>query len=141
MEIRGKKYRIIYDPDTATITCEGTLRLYGAKGYWSISEFEKSRAAEGELPHATPKHQGSYSSIIELLYDIADQQFPTITLNLYNLESLNSSGVNVLSKFVLRVKNHQTSQLIIQGNSLFLWQTKVLHNLQKLMPELQIEWK
>jgi len=36
MEIHGEDYSIIYDPTTATLTCQGLLRLYGVEGYASL---------------------------------------------------------------------------------------------------------
>lgn len=112
MEISGEDYRVTYDPATITITCEGILRLYGVTGY---------------------------ALIVKLLNDVADQKPEKITLNLQKLQFLNSSGINAFSKFVIKVRNHQASQLIVRGSSQFPWQSKSLRNLQRLMPELQVE--
>jgi hypothetical protein len=112
MEVSGEEYRVTFDPRSATITCQGSLRLYGTTGY---------------------------SSVVELLNTAADQKPSTITLNLEKLKFLNSSGINAFSKFVIRVRNHKASQLVIQGTHLFPWQSKSLKNLQRLMPELKLE--
>lgn len=114
MEISGENYRVTYDPKMATVTCEGSLRLYGASGY---------------------------SSIVELFNKAADQKAATLRLNLQNLQFLNSSGINALSKFVIRVRNNKTSKLIVQGTDAYPWQSKSLTNLQRLMPEIQLEMK
>ena len=114
MEIVGENYRVTYDQHTATITCEGSLRLYGASGY---------------------------SSIVELFNKVADQKSPALTLNLEALQFLNSSGINVLSKFVIRVRNNKTSKLMVQGTEKYPWQSKSLTNLQRLMPDIELEIK
>lgn len=131
MELTGESYRIGYDTATTTITCEGSLRLYGAEGFLSITAFEQHRFSSEKKREA---------SILDFFYMIADQKPSHITLNIHRLESLNSSGINALSKFVLRIRQHHASQLVIQGNQHYVWQGKVLSNLQKLMPELQLEW-
>jgi hypothetical protein len=112
MEVNGENYRVAYDSATATITCQGSLRLYGATGY---------------------------ASVVELLNTAADQKPPILTLNLEELQFLNSSGINAFSKFVIRVRNHKASQLVVRGTQQFPWQSKSLRNLQRLMPDLKLE--
>lgn len=114
MEITGENYRVIYDPKTAVITCEGSLRLYGATGY---------------------------ASIVDLFNKAADQKASKLVLNLEALQFLNSSGINALSKFVIRVRNNRVSRLIVQGSNQFPWQSKSLTNLQRLMPEIELEMR
>ncbi|OQX03486.1 MAG: hypothetical protein BWK80_55590 [Desulfobacteraceae bacterium IS3] len=112
MEVKGETYRITYESASATINCEGSLRLYGTSGY---------------------------NEIVELFNKVADLKPKTITLKLDELKFLNSSGINALSKFVIRVRNHKTSELVIRGTKLFPWQGKSLKNLQRLMPEMKLE--
>lgn len=113
MEINGENYSVIYDPTTVTVTCEGKLRLYGTAGY---------------------------TDVMDLLNAVADQKPETITLNLHGLQFLNSSGISTLSKFVIRIRKHKASQLVIQGTHHFPWQLKSLGNLQRLMPSLKLEF-
>jgi hypothetical protein len=74
------------------------------------------------------------------LNDLADSEPPKITLNLQKLEFLNSSGINVLSKFVIKVRQKGTMQMVVQGSKTIPWQGKSLKNLQRLMPSLQLEF-
>lgn len=113
-EIRGDEYTIIYDPTTATLTCQGTFRQYGNTGYESIEQ---------------------------LLEQIADQRAPIITLDLRNLEFLNSSGINTFSKFIITVRNYAASQIVMLGNSSIPWQIRSLENLQRLMPAMQVSFE
>lgn len=111
MEIRSKDYSVGYDPDTQTVHLQGTLRLAGSEEYAPISQ---------------------------LLEDAA-QPLTKLTLNLQELQFLNSSGINMLSKFVIKVRQKGNLQLIVVGNRSIPWQGKSLKNLQRLMPSLQLE--
>ena len=114
MEIKSKDYSIWYDPITTTVSCQGSLRLNGTE---------------------------EYAPIVQLLNDLANQEPSTITLNLQNLEFLNSSGINVLSKFVMKVRQKGNIKMVVQGSNTIPWQGKSLKNLQRLMPSLQLELK
>ena len=112
MEIKAEDYNIWYDKTTETVNFLGSLRLSGME---------------------------EYAPIVDLLNDIADRQPPTITLNLRELQFLNSSGINVLSKFVIKVRQKGTIQMVVQGSNHIPWQGKSLKNLQRLMPSLQLQ--
>ena len=110
MEIKTKDYSVWYEPVTKTINCQGSLRLIGME----------------------------YAPIVELLDAVISQEPPIITLNLRELQFLNSSGINVISKFVLKVRQKENIGLTIQGSKTIPWQGKSLKNLQRLLPSLQI---
>lgn len=111
MEIKTEDYSIDYDKDTQTVICQGSLRLSGME---------------------------EYAPIVLLLNNLADQQPPKIILNLRKLEFLNSSGINVLSKFVIKVRQKGNIQMVVLGSNKIPWQGKSLKNLQRLMPSLQL---
>lgn len=111
-EVTGEKYRVACDEATATITFEGSLRLGGPK---------------------------EYQPIADLLNDLAAQSPETITLDLRQLEFLNSSGISTLSKFVIGLRKKRSIQAVIVGSNSVPWQGKSLQNLQKLMPGLKLE--
>jgi hypothetical protein len=112
MEIKGENYRAVYNPATTTVTCQGSFRLRG---------------------------QEEYGPIEKMLDDIVNNNPAAITLDLTELEFLNSSGINMLSKFVIKVRRNN-SQLIIQGSQRYPWQDKSLRNLKRLMPNLTLEF-
>ena len=112
MEINGENYTISYDPDTAVINCKGSLRLYGATGY---------------------------AEIVELLNRAVDRGPEILTLDIRELQFLNSSGINTLSKFVIRARNKKISKMSVLGASKHPWQMKSLKNLQRLMPNLNLD--
>jgi hypothetical protein len=111
MKIQTNDYCIQYDSTTATIHLQGVLLLNGAE---------------------------DYAPITQLLNELIQHSF-TITLNLQQLRMLNSSGFQMLSKFVMKARQHEDIQILIKGNKNISWQTRSLQNLQRLMPAIQVE--
>lgn len=114
MEIKTNDYNIWYDAETKTVYCQGSLRLIG---------------------------MAEYAPLVELLDAAIATTATKITLNLQNLDFLNSSGINVLSKFVLKVRQQEDMQMVVEGSNSIHWQAKSLKNLQRLMPSLQLNWE
>jgi hypothetical protein len=112
-EIETNDYKVWYDEPEKTVRCKGSFRLNGVE---------------------------EYAPIIQLLNYVADQQPPTLTLDLRELQFLNSSGINVISKFVISVRQRGNIALAVQGSKRIPWQGKSLQNLQKLMPKLQLSY-
>jgi hypothetical protein len=112
MEIKTGDYSVCYDPVTETVICQGSLRLSGTE---------------------------EYAPIVQLLNNLADKEPPTLTLNLRQLEFLNSSGINIISKFVIKVRQKGNIQMVVKASKSIPWQGKSLKNLQRLMPSLQLE--
>lgn len=104
-------YSIGYDSKTSTITLKGSLRLNG---------LEES------------------NTVVKLLNDVLDTEPEKIILNLKELEFLNSSGINMLSKFVIKVRQKKNVHLVLLASSQIPWQGKSLKNLQRLMPSLEL---
>lgn len=114
MEIRTEYYNIWYNAEVKAVIYQGSLRLSGV---------------EESAP------------IVQLLDDVVAQQPQTLTLNLRELNFLNSSGINMVSKFVIKVRQQKNIQLVVQGSTNIPWQGKSLKNLQRLMPSLELEWE
>ena len=112
MEIKGEEYRIHYDVETTTVTCQGSFR----------------------------RRRAEYAPIKQLLNEIAEATPSRITLDARELQFLNSSGINMFSKFVIRVRKLKRSQLVLLGNREILWQPKSFGNLKRLMRGLTLEW-
>lgn len=107
--IQGDNYRVWYEENNKTVYFEGTLRL------GTIAE---------------------YSPIIQLLTSVANNSLGYINLNFKNLYSLNSSGISIISKFIVDIRDKPKSQITIKASNNIPWQSKALKNLQKLMPNL-----
>lgn len=112
MEIKAENYNITYDEASHNIIFDGSLRLNGSE---------------------------EYASITELLNSVAQQEPEKIVLNLKELNFLNSSGISILSKFVISVRRRKNIQMVVIGAKKNPWQGKSLKNLQRLMPSLKLE--
>jgi hypothetical protein len=104
-------YRISYDHETGVIRCAGIFRLRGDE----------------------------YAAIVKLLNQAADTNPVVLTLDLRELEFLNSSGISVLSKFIIRLRDNASGMVLVKGSHGFSWQSRSLKNLQRLFPGLRLE--
>ena len=111
-EIKEDDYAVRADSETNTIAFSGLMSLGGPKAYAPISD---------------------------LMNDLASEEPEEMTLDLRQLEFLNSSGISMLSKFVLGLRKKRAVQLIILGSDEMPWQGKSLKNLQKFLPSLKLE--
>ena len=114
MEIKTENYQVKYDEISHNIVFDGSLRLNGSAEYASISE---------------------------LLDYVARQEPEKIVLDLKELSFLNSSGISILSKFVIKVRKCKNIQMVVIGAKKNPWQGKSLKNLQRLMPSLKLEFE
>lgn len=114
MEVKGDEYRVWYEPSSSIVYCQGSLRLAGME---------------------------EYAPIVGMLDNIIQENPKQLTLNLCELEFLNSSGINVLSKFVIKVRQKESIKIIVCGSDAIPWQRKSLKNLQRLMSSLVLEWQ
>lgn len=112
LEIKTDDYCIHHDPASATVFLQGFLRLDGME---------------------------EYQPVMDILLK-ALEEAPEFTINLRELEFLNSSGISMLSMFVVKVREKGDVKLTFQGSDKILWQTKSLKNLQRLMPSLTLEF-
>ncbi len=112
MVIQSNDYEIQYLPETNEVVFQGSLRLSGAE---------------------------EYQPIVDLLESLIDDQPRHILLDLRQLDFLNSSGINILSKFVINVRKRNTIEVTVKGAKTVPWQSKSLKNLQRLMPSLRLE--
>ena len=110
MEINNADYRVWYDESRNTIALEGSFRLNGS----------------------------FYDPISQLLESVLAQKPASLRLDLTELKFLNSSGINVLAKFAILVRNAGNLPMTVVGNRKIPWQEKSLPNLKKLYPALEL---
>lgn len=110
-EVKGDGYQVQYDSALTTINFQGEIALGGSR---------------------------DYAPIVNLLNEVADDEPKTITLNLKDLAFLNSSGISMLSKFVLGMRKKKGVQLVVLGAKKVPWQGKSLKNLERLLPGLKL---
>ncbi len=113
MEIKTEDYSVFYDLDKTTIICQGSLRLNGLE---------------------------EYAAILQLFSEAVEREPAELTLDLQNLKFLNSSGISMLSKFIIEVRKRKNIQIVAIGSKEIPWQSKSLKNLQRLMPSLKLDF-
>lgn len=111
LEVKNNEYRVRYNSETQTVTFQGELQLNG---------------------------MDEYAPIVMLLDKVVNQEPSVLTLDLRKLEFLNSSGMNVLLSLVIKVRNKQTVQLVVEGSETVSWQSRSLNNIRRLMPTAQL---
>ncbi|MBL1208747.1 slr1659 superfamily regulator [Geminocystis sp. GBBB08] len=112
MKVENENFLVDFIPSENTVKFNGSLRLNGMKEYEPILEILDQGLQEANSP---------------------------LILDLTSLDFLNSSGISMFSKFVIKVRNQQKINLIIMGSQKIPWQSKSLKNLQRLMPSLVLE--
>lgn len=110
VDIKTDDYSIRHDSESETVFFRGFLRLDGIE---------------------------KYQPVMDILLNAVEKS-SRFTLDLRELEFLNSSGISMLSMFVVKVRDKGTVDLILKGTDKILWQTKSLKNLQRLMPSLTL---
>ena len=78
MQIKKDDYAIWFDSEINTIFCSGTFRLTGSE----------------------------YAPIVEILHSVADSTPDFLAIDLTALKCLNSSGINTLCKFIMRLRKN-----------------------------------
>jgi hypothetical protein len=114
-EVKGEKYYVSYDGNNATVSLQGAFLLNGAL---------------------------AYEPILRILQNAADEQTGgELTLDITGLSFLNSSGINMMTRFVMYISeaNPLALALKFRGKKQVAWQERLVLNLQRLMPELQAE--
>ena len=109
MKIENENYTLESDEGGNTTAIRGSLRLNGMEEYGPILEALRAGLAGGNM-----------------------------NLDLSGLEFLNSSGIAMLSKFVIEARGIDGMQLTITGSVQIPWQGKSLKNLQRLFPALDL---
>ena len=109
--IQGEDYIVQFNADSTTVHFKGVLSLSGSPEYAPISD---------------------------LLAQITELEPSAMTLDVRELEFLNSSGISMLSKFVLGLRKKPNLNLTIFGSHEIPWQGKSLKNLERLLPSLTL---
>ncbi len=113
-KITGEEYSVEYNNNTQTVTFIGSMRLRTSEEYEPITQLlQQAHEATG-----------------------AEN---TLTLDFSELKFLNSSGINIVSRFVIFARKQEKIVLQVNGSQEVYWQKKSLTNLQRLWPKVKID--
>ncbi len=114
MEVVGKKFSVRFDVQTATISFNGILDVRGKEGY---------------------------QPIVALFDAVVERQPELITLDVRQLEFLNSSGIATIgSGLVIKVRNNGHIRLSICCSDKYPWQRRSMKGICKLMPGIELRF-
>ncbi len=111
--INDENYTVTLDEANSVININGILRLSG---------------------------NAEYQPIIDLLNELLESKSETLTINVEKLDFLNSSGIAMLSKFMISARSRENTSIVINGSNQIPWQAKSLKNLQRLLPSLELNF-
>ena len=109
--IHGESFEIRLEEENSTVLFKGALRLSGTEDYAPILEMLKETLASPAMP---------------------------IVLDLRELDFLNSSGITMLSRFVMEARDHPGIDVQVLASEAVPWHARSLRNLQRLMPTLSV---
>ena len=109
--IHGESFEIRLEEENSTVLFKGALRLSGTEDYAPILDMLK------ETLIGPPK---------------------LIVLDLRELDFLNSSGITMLSRFVIEARDRAGIDVQVLASESVPWHARSLKNLQRLLPTLSI---
>jgi hypothetical protein len=109
--IYGESFEIRLEEENSTVIFKGALRLSGTE---------------------------DYAPILNMLKETLISPATSIVLDLRELDFLNSSGITMLSRFVIEARDHTGIEVQVLASESVPWHARSLKNLQRLMPTLSI---
>jgi hypothetical protein len=109
--IHGESFDIRFEEENSTVLFKGALRLCGTE---------------------------DYAPILDMLKETLTGPATPIVLDLRELDFLNSSGITMLSRFVMEARDRPGIDVQVLASEAVPWHARSLRNLQRLMPALSI---
>lgn len=112
---------------------------------WEVKLHEPSAAAESP----TVAFKGAlrlcgapeYAPILDLLRNTIGSDAQSVTLDLRELDFLNSSGITMFSRFVIEARDRGGVDLLLLASASVPWHGRSLRNLERLMPGLALRYE
>ena len=111
MEYKGDDFFVDFVETGRTVEFYGTIRLRDKAEYQLIAD------------------------IMDKAAEIIDEE---MILDLRKLKYLNSSGINMFSKFIIMARSANKLKIKVLGNSDISWQQKSLKNFQRLWNSVDV---
>ena len=112
MELEVGDSKLNYNTNQQTVVIEGSMRLANLSEYEVVGDF---------------------------LNKISEQANDHLTIDVRNLQFLNSSGITTFSMFILACKKQGKPKLTVLGSNDISWQEKSLRNFKKLWDDVEVE--
>lgn len=110
MKKLSPSYSIFYDCESEIISLSGKLHLI--------------------------QREKAFHEILSWFDLIIEKEPPTVLLDVSGLNYLNSMGISMIAKFVIRARDKKTIHVMVKASKDIIWQNKSLINLKRLMPSI-----
>lgn len=113
MEVKTEEYSAYFNREDKTVVMTGSMRLQNLAAYEEIKKVLKEgiEGTDGQL-----------------------------TIDIQNLNFMNSSGVTTLSLFLIDARNKKFTPVRILGSAKISWQMKSVMNFKKLWVDLILDF-
>ena len=109
--ISGESFEIRLEESNNTVFFKGALRLSGMQ---------------------------DYAPILDMLKTTLLGPLKPIVIDVRELDFLNSSGITMLSRFVIEARDRTNVHLFFFASESIAWHARSIKNLQRLMPALSV---
>ncbi|MCC5813633.1 MAG: hypothetical protein JJT78_02675 [Leptospira sp.] len=113
MEVKTEEYSAYYDPAEKKVVMTGSMRL---------------------------QNLASYEEIKKVLKTGIENTNDQMTVDIQNLNFMNSSGITTLSLFLIECRNKKYTPVRILGSAKVSWQIKTVLNFKKLWVDLVLDF-
>ena len=110
MEKKSPNYSIYYDCESEIVKLSGKLHLI--------------------------QREKAFHEILSWFDLIIDKEPPRVLLDVSSLDYLNSMGISMIAKFVIRARDKKTIHVVVKASNEIVWQSKSLVNLKRIMPSI-----
>ncbi|NCN08327.1 MAG: hypothetical protein GW938_00635 [Leptospira sp.] len=113
MEVKTEEYAAYFDDKQQSVIMTGSMRL---------------------------QNLASYEEIKNILKEGLEKSSTQLTIDLRNLNFLNSSGITTLSLFIIEARNKKSTPMKVIGSAKIAWQIKSVLNFKKLWNDITLEF-
>ncbi|MGK7907818.1 MAG: STAS domain-containing protein [Synechococcus sp.] len=110
MKNKSPSYSIYYDCESEIVSLSGKLHLI--------------------------QREKAFHEILSWFDLIIDKEPPRVLLDVSGLDYLNSMGISMIAKFVIRARDKKTIHVVVKASKEIIWQGKSLVNLKRIMPSI-----
>lgn len=84
------------------------------------------------------ENTSAYTPIVDLINVLVSQEPEIVTIDLRQVEFINSSGINSLSKFLMSATKQGKSRIVVKATEEVTWQKRMLRNVQRVVPDFEL---